>query len=105
MGGKSPNDEIKSGKTMSNQLDVEAYLTQFASLDRYWMYANEGGGGEVIHYVDEGGKVWVLLDDNNERFQACIRKLRETGCLVFTDIDEAVSHEEAVMSNRRPGAG
>jgi hypothetical protein len=77
---------------MASAFRAEAHLRRFAPLERFWIYRTEHTAPGLIHYSDQDGKAWALLEDDEDLLDCCIALLESRGCSVFNDIESIYSY-------------
>lgn len=72
---------------MASESKAEAHLKRFAPLSRFWIYRTEHTAPGLIHYSDQDGRAWTLMEDDEDLLDACIALLESRGCSVFDDVE------------------
>ena len=72
---------------MTNEFRAMTHLQKFAPLERFWIYRTEHTLPGLIHYSDQSGKAWTLMEDDEDVLAQCIAVLEGRGCPVFSEID------------------
>jgi hypothetical protein len=72
---------------MASESRAEDHLKRFAPLERFWIYRTEHAAPGLIHYSDQDGKAWTLMEDDEDLLDSCIELLESRGCSVFDDVE------------------
>jgi hypothetical protein len=72
---------------MTNESRAMTHLQKFAPLERFWIYRTAHTLPGLIHYSDQSGKAWTLMEDDEDMLDQCIAVLEARGCPIFSDID------------------
>ena len=65
---------------MNNENTIESYLRSRASLDCYFISSTS-----QIGFIDSTGKVWSILEDDDEFNHLCVQFLKSNGAPEFDD--------------------
>lgn len=67
---------------------IEKYLESHSRLDSFYVFCLDGTNPGLIHYFDEQGQSWSLMEDDDLLVNDCLQYLKENGSPLFEDVEE-----------------
>lgn len=75
---------------------IRSYLEGLAPLENFWIYKTEKTTPGLINYYSNG-QSWTLMDDDEDRLDACLVFLESIGCPIFENVDAMIAHANSFI--------
>lgn len=81
--------------------EVLLYLNNLSSIDKFYLHRFENTGRALIHYFDEQGESWALMEDDDTFVSKCMEYLCKQRVPEFTNVEELKKFESEYVSSVR----
>ena len=86
---------------IEEEKDVISYLESMSSIDKFYLHRFLDTGRALIHYFDEDGESWAVMEDDDSFLSRCLEYLCKNEVREFSDIEELKKYETEMSLKQR----
>jgi hypothetical protein len=79
--------------------DIQKLLQSHAPIAQFFLYTPKGTDDTLVKFIDETGKDWNLIVDDEKIANAAIAYLKNIGARKIEDLDASLKHEREISAS------